>query len=105
MDRAIIQSAPLGIMRGRGPMTAAMNALADTAAPDATLADLGHLQEVITAKVAGNSLRYGLRTGMPWGEIGRAAWRESEYSLGAAGALDNNRSGGVGITEEDRYAH
>lgn len=67
MDRAIIQSAPLGIMRGRGPMTAAMNALADTAAPDATLADLGHLQEVITAKVAGNSLRYGLRTGMPWG--------------------------------------
>src|SRR5699024_7486884 len=39
----------------------------DTAAPDATLADLGHLQAVITAKVAGNSLRYGLRTGMPWG--------------------------------------
>lgn len=67
MDRAIIQSAPLGIMRGRGPMTTAMNALADTAAPDAPLRDIGDLQGAITAKVAGNSLRYGLRTGMPWG--------------------------------------
>lgn len=67
MDRAIIQSAPLGIMRGRGPMTTAMNALADTAAPDAPLEDIGNLQDAITAKVAGNSLRYGLRTGMPWG--------------------------------------
>lgn len=67
MDRAIIQSAPLGIMRGRGPMTTAMNALADTSAPDAPLEDIGNLQDAITAKVAGNSLRYGLRTGMPWG--------------------------------------
>lgn len=67
MDRAIIQSAPLGIMRGRGPMTTAMNALADTAAPDAPLEDIGNLQDAITAKVTGNSLRYGLRTGMPWG--------------------------------------
>lgn len=67
MDRAVIQSAPLGIMRGRGAMTGAMNALADTATPDAPLQDLGDLQDAITAKVAGSSLRYGLRTGMPWG--------------------------------------
>jgi len=81
--RAIVQSDPLGLMRGRGPMVDAMLTATGTPRRDAPIDDLLALQPV--AEKAAR--RFGLKGGMPFGvQYGHAplppepetdaAWRE-----------------------------
>ena len=61
--RAIIQSAPLGITRGRDPMTSTMLAAAGTVASDAPVADVLDAQ----MRAARSARKHGLRGLMPFG--------------------------------------
>jgi para-nitrobenzyl esterase len=61
--RAIIQSAPFGIVRGREEMSAAMAAEAANVAPDAPVEAIVAAQERVAAKAA----PFGLRASMPFG--------------------------------------
>lgn len=81
--RAIVQSDPLGLMRGRAPMVQAMLRATGVPKRDASLDELLALQPV--AELA--ALRFGLKGGMPFGvqygqaplpdeEASDAAWRE-----------------------------
>src|SRR5699024_11158355 len=67
MDRAIVQSAPLGIMRGRRRMTETMIELAESIDPAAPLEELAPLEATITETIASAPARYGMRVGMPCG--------------------------------------
>lgn len=65
--RAIIQSAPLGLARGRSQMSAAMNGVFDEAltraAPDASTADILAMQPAVDTAAS----RFGLKSGMAFG--------------------------------------
>jgi para-nitrobenzyl esterase len=87
-QRAIIQSAPFGIARGRDRMSAAMAAEAADVPDDATV------DEIVTAqdRVAGKAAPFGLRAAMPFGvQYGfdplpaedelDAAWRRAAASV------------------------
>ncbi|MFT4030381.1 MAG: carboxylesterase family protein [Protaetiibacter sp.] len=62
-SRAIIQSAPLGISRGRAAMSAAMVAAAAGLTPETPIDELVGLQPVVAAAGAG----HGLASAMPFG--------------------------------------
>lgn len=62
-DRAIIQSAPFGLMRNRSAMTASMRRKAHTLTADAPLDNVLHMQRAIRP----SALRFGLRVGMAFG--------------------------------------
>ena len=61
--RAIIQSAPLGVARGRGQMSAAMGAAAES------LSDATSIEEILAAQteIATGASGYGLRSAMAYG--------------------------------------
>jgi para-nitrobenzyl esterase len=61
--RAIVQSAPLGISRGRSRMAKAMARVVGTPAPDATVDELLTLQSAAERA----AVPFGLRSGMPFG--------------------------------------
>lgn len=82
--RAIIQSAPFGLMRGREAMTHALGRLAAEVPADAPAAELLAVQE----RIERTAVRFGLRGAMPFGpEYGQhplpaaedldAAWAEA----------------------------
>ena len=61
--RAIIQSAPLGIVRGRGQMSAAMGAAAESLSAATSIEKILEAQPVVAAAASG----YGLRSAMAYG--------------------------------------
>ncbi|MFB2556717.1 carboxylesterase family protein [Herbiconiux liangxiaofengii] len=78
--RAIIQSAPLGISRGRHRMSAAMGRAATVVTDDMPALDVVALQEQVTAPAK----RYGLLGGMPFGTQYGHAPLPSEREIDAA---------------------
>jgi para-nitrobenzyl esterase len=62
-QRAIVQSAPLGISRGRSRMAKAMARVVGTPSPDASIDDLLALQSAAERA----AIPFGLRSGMPFG--------------------------------------
>mgnify|MGYP001194419969 CR=1 FL=1 len=62
-QRAIIQSAPLGISRGRSKMTAAMTAVASGIPATATVDEVMLHYDAVSAAAR----KYGLKAGMPFG--------------------------------------
>jgi para-nitrobenzyl esterase len=81
-QRAIVQSAPLGISRGRSRMAKAMARVVGTPKPDATVDDLLDLQ----ASAERAAIPFGLRSGMPFGTQYGYAPLPAESDIDAAWA-------------------
>lgn len=77
---AVIQSAPLGLMRGRRRMIDAMRATAAALTPDASVEETLAMQQRVIARAA----RFGLKGGMPFGPEYGAAPLPREEDLDAA---------------------
>jgi len=67
--RAIIQSAPLGIVRGRGQLSAAMGEAADAVGADASIDDLLLAQPLVAQKSASYGLRGAMAFGTQYGHV------------------------------------
>ncbi|ROS58281.1 para-nitrobenzyl esterase [Frigoribacterium sp. PhB160] len=96
--RAIVQSAPLGLMRGRSRMTSAMVAAVGAAGADDPVDDL--LARQATAERA--AVRYGLRGGMAFGaQYGRAPLPAEDEREAAWSAVAPEVDVLIGTTTEE----